>query len=376
MYEHSDFPDISDELGKIINDETAFNYRVKTGNVIAALMDADRAAEIALAQGNARDAANWLEKGLTLLIQENKEIDNSRVVIHFRGESASDLERHYFKLAMLYSDKTTEVYDLPKAMDYFNIILSDNRHKRFDGNIQLAALRLAKLYKDGAPGIVPDKKLALEWYRRAVESECPRENVQEAIDYIHSLPMISIKSQIQAQAKAEQSLKPEETFPYKAIVVPCLEDKTKCPESIDSAVKEASRLSLVSLTAYSLASLGKMDIDYIQNSFYNILFIDGTIYGNYDLRKMLDESQVYKTIRNCANNVLPLIHKIRNTWFLSLVPGAVAEAFKSLKAPKSWDDYYKQAEKIVQSDPRLRSAFNYDLSTVLQDFPVTLHTQR
>ena len=53
--------------------------------------------------------------------------------------------------------------------------------------------------------------------------------------------------------------------------------------------------------------------------------------------------------------------KFKYTLYSRLLVNAIIEKFNSLKTPKSWDEYMKEAEVWVQENVNLMDPFGYDL---------------
>ena len=243
------------------------------------------------------------------------------------------------------------------------------------------ALRLAHIYYDGTETISPNQKNAIPLFYYAVEryTSMDKDNpnpdaMKFAMDYIESQPKLNLMPAVEKQILAEKDKNPEDFFVIKEILPKCDDDYgeggavwKKCSSELlspyyDESIKKAIR----AITALSIAS-GSKHSDEIKNTFYYIAIFKGNDF-DYCEETLSEMSAVYHRLHveslwaEKNYNGRQLFH----IWYLRQIPFAAADEFKKLKLSKSWNEYLNEADKLIEQDEQLRTAFGYDPAREVQ----------
>ncbi len=365
VYRGIDSPSLSEALGIESDDKKAFEYHKMAGDVSAAY-EAANVAEEHLNAGDDALAVEWYQKAIDLYMQDA----NS-------DKDSYETKEWSLAMASIYRKKNSPIYDLDKAMELYHKVLDGDGYKYVYPNaLRKAALELGDIYKSGAGKIKKNKKLALEWYKRAIEAfgdawvDCRDKHnkcdVSSAVSYFNAQPKADLIDAVENQIKLEKGRKPTEFFVVKSAYLPCKNNHYRCPDNTANLLKESVEKAVTGITAWSLAKNGKVDLDYIDNTFYELAVLFGESY-NYR-RKLSGYSPAYGAFAKDYD----LMHKDNITlfyiWYLRQIPYAAADEFKKLESAKSWDDYMKEAKKAVDSNEKLKTGFGYDLFNNIQSF--------
>lgn len=283
--------------------------------------------------------------------------------------------KYYIQIAEIYDSGPADIQNTDKAFENYKQAAQAKRFSSLSVYDQIKLIRLAMLYDKGSKNIKPDKKLAIEWYKRGLEASYEfilNPNSDAGILYstarkaLLELPKIDLVNAVVDQIKLETGKDPAQFFSIKSALKPCLEsnrgEEDTCP-MLDPLYVESIQKAVTAITAITLAKTGKLDKDIILNTYYELAIIYGMDRNFKD--KLRTYSPVYQKIHNETYYELPARegNKIYNIWYLRQIPYAAAEVFKTLgNTSKAWDDYMKAAKKAVKSRNALKSGFGYNLT--------------
>ena len=152
---------------------------------------------------------------------------------------------------------------------------------------------------------------------------------------------------------------------------PCIKNNNACPAKVTTLYLESIQKAITAITAYSLATTGKADLTYIDNTFY---FFAIALGHDDSYRNQLSKYSVaYDAIYNNYDLIMKDREMLFYIWFLRQIPYAAADAFQKMQSDKSWDDYMKEAQKLVKKESELKNGFGYDLLSRVQSFKAGLN---
>ena len=366
IYDGTDMPSISEELNISQDRKKSYEYGLNAGNTVESIYNAGQIADDYHENGNDKEALVWYQKAIDAYMNEFKDT----------GGENGETKRWYMKMAFIYDkSKDKSIHDMKKAMEYYDKIIANNGYKEmYMSDLIQLGLRLGNIYKSGKEHVKKNPKLALEWYKRAIEADkYTGENNKEistAIQYFQSQPKADLKNAVEFQIKQEYGKNPKEFVVIKSAYKPCAASPESCSAKIYNLYHESVDRAINAITAFSLLNNEKVDLQYINNTLYELAIIYGK---NGEYRKSLaGYSPAYQMIY--SDNNIKYNDKIElfYIWYLRQIPYAVAEEFKKYNSDKSWDDYTKEAKSLVKKTPELKNAFNYDFLTPIQSFPKDL----
>ena len=361
VYSGVDYPSISDILGIEADKKKAFEYGQKSGDPYIAARSAVDNAEQAAAEGKEEETIEWYLKAIDLYVQGDPENANR--------EQVKDL---YVKIGEIYDHSKTKLHSLSKAMEYYSMAVTGDGYKNmYPADLEKVATRLGEIYNKGKEGIKTNKKLSLEWYRRAVEATYYGVQTSAAFKHISEQPKADLKEAIEYQIKLEHDKKVNEFFVIKSGLKPCIKNNNACPAKVTTLYLESIQKAITAITAYSLATTGKADLTYIDNTFY---FFAIALGHDDSYRNQLSKYSVaYDAIYNNYDLIMKDREMLFYIWFLRQIPYAAADAFQKMQSEKSWDDYMKEAQKLVKKESELKNGFGYDLLSRVQSFKAGLN---
>ncbi len=356
IYNGYDYPSLSDALGIEQDKKKAYEYGKKSGDANVAAYSAADNAEQAAKEGREEEAIEWYQKAIDMLIQSDPENANRESV-----------KEWYVQIGWIYDHSKSKLHSLPKAIEYYNMaVTGDGYKKMYPNDLQKVATRFGEIYRKGKEGIKTNKKLSQEWFRRAVEATYYSVQESPAFKYINEQPRADLKEAIEYQIKLEHDKKVSEFFVIKSGLNPCIKNNNACPAKVTTLYRESIQKAITAITAYALATTGKADLTYIDNTFY---FFAIALGHDESYRQQLSK---YSVAYGAIYNNYDLMQKDRETlfyiWYLRQIPYAAADEFKKLQSEKSWDDYMKEAQKLVKKESELKNGFGYDLLSHVQSF--------
>ena len=335
--------------------EKAYAYAKKAESQFTAFQLAARIAEKHFDDKNYPKAIEWYQKAI-----EDAEDDSK--------------SEYYLTLAKIYDFGPDNIQDKNKAFDNYKKATQINKLQFIPTDSRIDLIRLGALYDKGTDKLKPNKKLAIEWYKRGLEASYefilnPQSDAgklaKTAQKALTALPQIDLIDAVVDQIKLEEGKDPNQFFSIKSALKPCLERKSDyvivCTMN-DPLFDESIQKAVTGITAITLAKTGKLDKDIILNTYYNLAILYGM--DRSFKEKIRNYSPVYQKIHNETYFELPAREgdKIYNIWYLRQIPYAAAEVFKTLgNTSKTWDDYMKEAKKAVESDESLKTGFGYNL---------------
>ena len=337
--------------------EKAYQYKLDTSSpTYAAYIAASIARDYAENNDN-NHALEWYQKAIDV----------------GKGETG-DIGEYYLAIAKIYDTGDEKLRNTDKAFEYYK--LAANNYTTIPTYERIDLIRLAMIYDTGTDTIKPNKKLAIEWYKRGIEyayefilNPVTDEGklIQKAKTALTALPKIDLLQAVIDQVKLEEGKDPEQFFSIKSALKPCLEsdrgEDDVCP-MLNPLYDESIQKAITGIAAITLAKTGKLDKDIILNTYYELAILYGM--ERTFKEKLRSYSPVYKKIHDETYYELSSREglKIYNIWYLRQIPYAAAEVFKTLSnTSKTWDDYMKEAKKAVESDEALKTGFGYDLTS-------------
>ena len=380
--------------------ERGYQHYINKDNYSVASRFAEKAANITHKLGDDARAVEWYQHAL----DANEKLNSLDIKFRYRNT---------LRLARIYDSGTEQVQNKTRAAQLYKTILVhsldsillDTPKELFE-----VANRLGTISYEGAKDFPANKSLATEAYQRISELDVylqsqedneiklSKDAVKRAHKLIEELPKIDLQKEVIKQILAEKDKDPKSFFIFRQVLDRCNqdEDQVYCAleESneegeewceyytcrIDEPYEESILKAITAITALSLAS-GSLNLEEIRNTFYYLAIYKSWNGLGIDLS---ESSSVYAHLIEFLDDVKDRHRdnsyrfsfneydekRVYNIWYLRQIPYAAADKFKALKTDKTWNEYLNDAQKIVQQNAQLRTAFGYDPARSVQHFAV------
>ena len=316
--------------------------------------------------GDDKQALEWYNKALKFS-DKYKSMISYYYSIEMEGKRHDDI---MFNLAGIYDAESSSIYDRSKAVNLYQNILINKRASskhQYQAAIRLCEISYQHSQQSDKLLAVAYCKIASELYHEEESNVMGRSEIMNSNDkeiqlfqrVIEELPKLDLLKEIEEQIKAEKDKDPEKFYVISKVLGPCEQEAEDDPEGgpqcslFESAYSESRDKAITAITALNLAS-GSLNIDIIENTYYYLAIYKGrdAHYRN-TLRK---ESAVYNSFFEGEHS---WYYSYMNDsdqddlfyiWYFRQIPHAAAEKFKELKTSKSWNEYTKEAKKVVEEN--------------------------
>ncbi|MBQ9394924.1 MAG: SEL1-like repeat protein [Proteobacteria bacterium] len=269
-----------------------------------------------------------------------------------------------YKLAQMYNNGKYVTKNDNKSLEYYNkCVLNPTEQRRITG---LCALDLAELTaKTNSSKSTELCQLAYDIFADNQPADEAGKKLAKCVYDIELIPRIEdLQTELENEIALEKGKKLTEFFVYTSIIKPCNKDSHECESLVDKYYKESIPKPLRAITALVIGQKGRVDLDLIKNTYYYLAIYLGK--NEKYITRFKESSPIPNAIEDMYDQLSydvdkSLLTKMTFfTWYLRQIPYAAKDLYNKDPGSKSWDELLKEADKAINSNEQLKTAFGLD----------------